>query len=373
MTPARLAIFLAIVLSVWSALHGYVFWRLASVPWVADQVSQRTLIWTTVALAASFPLARLLNARGLARIGQPLEFLAANWVGVVFLLLVALLAADLMTLGGWLLPRLAPAVRGGAVLVALVLATIGFVQGFRPPVVSEYEVRLTGLPKDRDGLVLVAISDLHLGSLIGERWMKRLIARVDRLKPDVVVIVGDLVDSEVGSLEPLIPVLRTLRAPLGVWAVTGNHEYYAGLNRSVALFESAGYRVLRDRAAEVVPGLVLAGVDDLGARRQFGGSDRAVERALAGRPPGAVVFLSHSPLQPEKAAALGAGLMLSGHTHNGQVWPFNYLVRLSNPLVGGRYLIGGMPVIVGRGTGTWGPRMRLWQPAEILRLTLRSG
>ena len=155
--------------------------------------------------------------------------------------------------------------------------------------------------------------------------------------------------------------------------MTGNHEYYAGLDRSVALFEAAGYRVLRDSAAEVIPGFVLAGVDDLGARRRFGGrNDQAIGRALADRPPGAVVLLSHSPLQPEKAAALGVGLMLSGHTHSGQVWPFNYLVRLSNPLVGGRYEIGGMTVIVGRGTGTWGPRMRLWQPSEILRITFRA-
>ena len=145
-------------------------------------------------------------------------------------------------------------------------------------------------------------------------------------------------------------MLQKLRAPLGVWAVTGNHEYYAGLERSVGLLEAAGYTVLRDRAAEIAPGLVLAGVDDLGARRQFGRTDQA-----------------------DKAAAGGAGLMLSGHTHNGQIWPFNYLVRLSNPLVGGRYEIGGMPVIVGRGTGTWGPRMRLWRPSEIVRITLRAG
>jgi hypothetical protein len=154
--------------------------------------------------------------------------------------------------------------------------------------------------------------------------------------------------------------------------VTGNHEYYAGLDRSVALLEAAGYTVLRDRAAAIAPGLVIAGVDDLGARKQFGLNDRVLGQALANRLPGAVVLLSHSPVQADKAAALGVGLMLSGHTHNGQIWPFNYLVRLSNPLVGGRYEVGGMTVIVGRGTGTWGPRMRLWQPGEILLITLRS-
>jgi predicted MPP superfamily phosphohydrolase len=305
-------------------------------------------------------------------IGRPLEFVAANWVGVLFLLLVMLVAADVLTLGGWLFPQLAPGIRGGAAVVALVLAAFAFIQGMRPPVVTAHTVRLAGLPKERDGFKLVAVSDLHLGSMIGKAWMRRLVSRITELKPDVMVIVGDLVDSEIGALEPLLPVLRTLRAPKGVWAVTGNHEYYAGLDRSVALLEAAGYTVLRDRSAEIAPGLVLVGVDDLGARRQFGQENRALELAMANRPPGAVVLLSHSPVQAGRASSLGAGLMLSGHTHNGQIWPFNYLVRLSTPLVGGRYEIGGMTVIVGRGTGTWGPRMRLWQPAEILLITLRT-
>jgi predicted MPP superfamily phosphohydrolase len=372
MTSRRFAVFIVVVMSVWTAMHVYVFWRLASIPWVADHVARSGVVWTAVGLAASFPLARLLNARRLTVVGRPLEFVAANWVGMLFLLLAMLLAADVITAGGWLFPRLAPGLRGAAAVVALLLAAVAWVQGMRPPVVTRREVRLAGLPKERDGFALVAVSDLHLGSMIGEAWMRRLIARLNELKPDAVVIVGDLVDSEVGALGALLPVLRTLRAPLGVWAVTGNHEYYAGIDRSVALLEAAGYTVLRDRAVEIAPGLVIAGVDDLGARRQFGRNDPAIEQALANRPPGAVILLSHSPVQADAAAALGAGLMLSGHTHNGQIWPFNYIVRLSNPLVGGRYEVGGMTVIVGRGTGTWGPRMRLWQPGEILLIKLRA-
>jgi hypothetical protein len=363
--------FILIVLSVWAAMHGYVFWRLASVPWVADHLGRRAVFLSAMGLAVSFPLARMLNARHLAVLGRPLEFFAANWVGVLFLLLVAMMAAEVITAGGWLFPRLAPMIRGWAVIVAFLLSAVAFVQGMRPPVVTRCEVRLAGLPKECDGMVLVAVSDLHLGTMIGRPWMEGLVAQLDELKPDAVVIVGDLVDSEVGALEPLLPVLRTLRAPRGVWAVTGNHEYYAGIDRSVALLEAAGYTVLRDRAAALAPGLVLAGVDDLGARRQFGGGEQAIERALAGRPPGAVVLLSHSPAQVKTAASLGVGLMLCGHTHNGQIWPFNYIVRMTTPYVGGRWEAGGMTLIVGRGTGTWGPRMRLWQPGEILRITLR--
>jgi predicted MPP superfamily phosphohydrolase len=143
-----------------------------------------------------------------------------------------------------------------------------------------------------------------------------------------------------------------------------------GLEGSLVVFSRAGIRVLRDEAAEIRPGLVLAGVDDLSARRQFGEIDHAVERTLASRPPGAVILLSHSPWEVERAAALGAGLMLSGHTHDGQIWPFRYLVRLAYPYVTGRYAIAGMTLLVSRGTGFWGPPMRLFRRSEITVITL---
>ena len=135
--------------------------------------------------------------------------------------------------------------------------------------------------------------------------------------------------------------------------------------------KEAGFELLRNRWAEVRPGLVLAGVDDPRGDRRAGQGSDSVQKALAGRPPGATIFLSHRPRQAERVSVAGVGLMLSGHTHGGQIWPFGYLVRFSYPLLEGWYEVGGMPVIVTRGTGTWGPRMRLWPPGEILRVTLR--
>jgi hypothetical protein len=191
------------------------------------------------------------------------------------------------------------------------------------------------------------------------------------MKPDIIVIAGDLVDGNVGRVEPLRELLKEFHPPLGVWAATGNHDYYAGIDRSVRLLEGAGFHVLRDTHEQVVPGIVMAGVDDLTVRQGSESAKHAIDKALAKRPAGATILISHSPLQAEKAAASGAGLMLSGHTHNGQLWPFNYLVRMRYPLLAGRYQVAGMAVIVCRGTGTWGPRMRLWQPSEMVRITLR--
>ncbi len=367
----RFVVFLTVVLSIWALMHTYVFWRLANVPFVAAHVSRRVLMMAAAVLWVSYLLARILNSHRLEMLGQPLEFVAATWIGILFLLFAVFLAADLITLGGWLWPEQAPTIRGWAAVIGGLLSLVGVIQGLRAPVVRDYTVHLQGLPPERDGLTLVALTDLHLGTLIGPRWMARQIRRVQAMQPDLVVIVGDLVDGNVGQVDTMLPVLKQLRAPLGVWAVTGNHEFYAGIDRSVALFEAAGYRVLRDRWAEVVPGLLLAGVDDLTARPPVKPASRPVEQALAYRPRGATILLSHSPWQAETAAAHGAGLMLSGHTHNGQLWPFNYLVQRQYPLLAGRYEVDGMPVIVCRGTGTWGPRMRLWRPSEMLRIKLK--
>ena len=356
----RLGVFLTTVLSIWAVMHAYVFWRVASVSWVTAQVSRSVLAGLGLALWLSYPLARW---QALPKV----EWVAANWIGVLFLLFVALLAADVATLGG----RFWPGLRGGAIVAAAVLSVIALVQGLRPPVVSEYEVKLRGLPRDRDGTRVVMISDVHLGGMIGAPWLARVVEQINALRPDLIAVVGDVVEGDVDRAGEVVPVLRQLRAPLGVWVVTGNHEYYAGLDRSLRLFEEAGFFVLRDRWREAAPGIVVAGVDDLTARRQFAIRDDPVGHALANRPPGATIFLSHSPWQADRAAALGAGLMLSGHTHNGQIWPFNYFVGLSYRLLAGRYDVQGMPVIVGRGTGTWGPRMRLWRPGEIVRVTLR--
>ena len=139
----------------------------------------------------------------------------------------------------------------------------------------------------------------------------------------------------------------------------------------MSLFEEVSFKLLRNGWAEVRPGLILAGVDDLTARRRNGQGGDPISQALVGRPAGATILLSHTPWQAERAARAGAGLMLSGHTHGGQIWPFGYLMRRFYPLLEGRYEVGGMTVIVSRGTGLWGPRMRLWRPSEILRVTLR--
>jgi len=245
----------------------------------------------------------------------------------------------------------------------------------RPPVVNDYEIRLADLSPEADGLTIVAISDFHLGALLGEHWLAARVAQVNALHPDLVLMLGDIVEghgeSENGS--GIQSILSRLAAPLGVWAVTGNHERYGGVDSAVRLLGDAGIKVLHDEWKELRPGLILAGIDDVGDSRQSNDAARRIRQALAGRPAHtATILLAHRPQGMKEAADAGAGLMLCAHTHGGQIWPFSYIAGLANPLLAGKYEVQGMPVLVCRGTGTWGPRMRLWSPGEILRITLRQ-
>lgn len=355
-------------------MHVYVFWRAASVPFIAQHVHRGALFGIGVFLWASFLLGRLLEHYGLGLISRALELLGANWMGLLFLCLVALLATDIVTGFGFLLPRVAPAARGWALVAACVLCIFAVVQGLRPPVVEGFEVPMKGLPAERDGMVVIVASDLHAGEVQGKGWLAERVKQIEAEKPDIVILAGDIIEGDGQTVRELIPVMRGFRAPLGVWAVTGNHEFYGGYDSSIRAFRDSGFRVLRDEWAEAAPGLVIAGVDDLTARRRRSGQDAGfMEKALAGRPVGAAtVMISHTPWHADVAANAGVGLMVSGHTHNGQIWPFTYVVKAFYPLIDGQYDQQGMTVLVCRGTGTWGPRMRLWRRGAILKITLRA-
>ena len=362
--------FVFVALTVWTLMHLYVGSRLWDLPAWAGPGWHRALLACAAALWLSLPLGLSLSGRAPRAVAAPVEVAGTTWVGLLFLLLVCLLAADIVTGFGWLWPGASRAARAAAVAGAVALAGWGFVQAMRAPETIEHRVAIAGLRPELDGFRVVQLSDLHVGPVLGARWIADRVAQVERLRPDLLVVTGDMVDRDAELSDGLAPALARLHAPLGVWGVTGNHEFYAGLDRSLQVFARAGIRVLRDEAVEVAPGLVLAGVDDLSARRQFGAANDAVGRVLGRRPPGATILLSHSPLDVERAAALGAALMLSGHTHDGQIWPFRYLVRLAFPYLSGRYDLGSMALVVSRGTGFWGPPIRLFRRSEITVVTL---
>ena len=365
--------FFFIFLLVWAGLHVYIITRLLSVPLIAQHIPAPAIIAVVAFLATSYILSRVMEhyAVGIG-ISHVLEHIGAYWVGIFFLLFTAFLCVDVVFgFGAWLRPEL-PVARSWALLAAGILILISLVQARQTPVVTEYSVSMPNLPASADGTVLVVASDMHLGSMLGREWALKRVAQFDALKPELILLVGDIFEGDESTHADWLPVLKRICAPRGVYFVTGNHELYAGPDKIINLLREAGFKVLRDTSVEPVPGLVISGVDDLAFRGRKEHGD-AVMRTLESRPPGSTVFLSHTPVQAERAAELGVNLMLSGHTHDGQIWPFRYLVRMAFRLVAGRYDVNGMTAIVGRGTGTWGPRMRLWKRSELLKITLRAG
>jgi predicted MPP superfamily phosphohydrolase len=369
-TAARFALFLAIVLGVWSGFHVWAWSRLAAFP-AFTAVPRGARLAAFALLWLSYPLGRVLLRNGWRIPGEAVELAGAVWMGVLFILCSCLLVADLATGFGFLLPERVLAARRAGVALGLAFSLFAIGQGLRGPRVVRYETKIAGLDPSLDGLRIVQLSDLHLGTLLGRRWLEARIGQVEALRPDLLLVTGDLIDSEVAPVRPLAPLLRRLHAPLGVWGVTGNHEFYAGLGASTTLYADARIRLLRDTSAEVRPGLVLVGVDDLSARRQLGLTGDPLSRAFLGAPEGTRILLSHSPLRVTEAARAGAKLMLSGHTHAGQIWPFTYLCAIPYPHQAGLYREGDLQLIVHRGTGTWGPPMRLFLPSEIVEVTLR--
>lgn len=368
-----MSVFGIILISIITILHVYVFGRAAAIPLIRHHMPLGYLVILGIGLWGLFFLSLALRHGQAGPLAGLLEFAGMGWMGMLFLIFVTLLAVDLVTLFGFLLPRQAPYLRGLALAIGMALSILAFFQAFRPPLVKDYSVAVRDLPDQMAGKKIVAMTDMHLGTQLGQQWLAARVDQVQALDPDMVVLVGDILDGHDGVLTDLVDELRRLEAPLGVYAVLGNHEFYRDAELCTRVLKSAGIEVLRNRWMEVHPGLILAGVDDLTVNSRIKPEKDLVAQALASRPPGAVILLSHTPWQARKAALSGVGLMLSGHTHNGQLWPFNYLVRRVYPLIYGSHRIDKMTAIVSRGAGTWGPRMRLWHPGEILSIRLKRG
>ena len=258
--------------------------------------------------------------------------------------------------------------------LAALATAIGFVNARRRPSVREVDVPIAGLPAPLHGFTIVQISDLHVGPTIRQRFVQSVVDAANRLEPDLTVITGDSVDGRVGELREHTAPLGDLRARHGVFAVTGNHEYYSGAGAWIGEFRRLGMTVLMNEHVVLVHGgapLVVAGVADYSAHH-FEPSHRSdPARALHGAPnAGPRLLLAHQPRSAEAAAAAGFDLQLSGHTHGGQFFPWNLFVGLQQPFTAGLHRFGRLWVYISRGTGYWGPPKRLGAPSEITRLTL---
>ncbi len=380
MSAPRIAMFLAIVLSLTAGIHYFLWIRLARDPAWPEPVV-RGMGWAFAALAASIPIG-IIASRTLSRsAAAPFSWIAYVWMGAMFVLFLTLLPMDLVRIGARVAGvdhqrrvALAKILAGTAGVIGLLETGVGLASVLSRVGVTQVRVPLAKLPKNLSGYTIVQLTDIHVGPTIGRAFIDQIVRTTNALSPDMIAITGDLVDGSVEDLGAFVEPLKELRAKDGVFFVTGNHEYYSGVDAWIAHLSRLGIRVLRNERLSLREGLDLAGVDDTSAHNFGRGHGQDVPRAMRDRDESnAIVLLAHQPKAVLDACKHKVDLQLSGHTHGGQIWPWGYAVRLDQPHVAGLHDHEGTAIYVSRGTGYWGPPMRVGAPAEITRIELVAG
>lgn len=354
---------LAIAMTVLGSSYYYIWARFVSAthlpsPW------HGIATLAVVLLAPSFIISTLTLRRLPREKAKPWAWLAYTWFGFAVYLLVAAAVTHLICAITGLDPRTAAII---GIAGALLTVIYGLVHVARGPFVKRVRIPLAKLPASAEGYKIVQLTDVHIGPLLGDKYAADVAAKVNALSPDLIVITGDLVDGRLEELRQHIEPLRALHARDGVYAVTGNHEYYWNPGAWLEHLRSFGIKILRNEHVRIHDSFELAGVDDSTATED-------VPRALAGRDPDLpVVLLAHHPSTISRAVAAGADLQLSGHTHGGQLLPLGWLSRLFEPRVAGLGRFGDTLLYVSEGTGFWGPPMRIGTSSEIALITLARG
>ncbi len=386
----RILLFATIMMSLLATGHYYLYRRFIKDTAVPPPY-RRILISLLLILMAAFPLTMATFREFSRETMQPFAYLAFIWLGLLstffWLLLLGDGAAFVFTRARALraqdVPPAQPERRitlkrlfaGGVVAGGSAVGAVAVGQALEGFKVVHVDVTLDDLPRAFDGFVIVQMSDVHVGPTIGRPFIEKMVAAANRLEPDLVAITGDLVDGSVENLGKHTAPLQDLTSIHGSYFVTGNHEYYSGAEEWVAELRRLGISVLKNEAHRIErngESFLLAGVND--HRAGDYGEAPDLKRALQERRPGEeVVLLAHQPRELTAAVAENVGLQLSGHTHGGQFWPWNWFVYLVQPVVAGLARFGRTQVYVNSGTGYWGPPMRMGTEAEITRVTLRSG
>ena len=391
-----------------SLLHAWVGWRIApALATVAAFPQGVALFWALLVVSA------LLMPMGVAarRLSQGAVATVLTWLGLLCMglfssLFVLTLLRDALLVLAWGAVMLAGTIGYGSLdvgnlqalqtasavavpLLGLGATLWGFWSARRTARVVQVDVPIAGLPVALHGFTVAQISDIHVGPTIRQKYLQRIVARVNALGADMVAITGDLVDGRVADLQRHVAPLSGLKSTHGTFFVTGNHEYYSGahawidelrrlgltvlINEHVVLHHDSGNVSGQGAAASRSPAaLVLAGVADYGAHHfdETHRSDPA--KSLAGAPADASMrlLLAHQPRSAQAAASAGFDLQLSGHTHGGQFWPWNHFVRFQQPFTAGLNRLKNLWVYTNSGTGYWGPPKRFGVPSEITHLRL---
>lgn len=371
-------IFIGIFLTLYGGLNFYFYRKIVAVVPVGHWWIASVLAFLVVAPV----LIALLRNAGLSSIAMPLAWVGYPWMGMVFLFLSFSFALDLCRVLAGVAERLlgshisAPAFPSAAhaVLLALLMTLAVAAYGIgaaRQVNVERIFIPTSKLGKGAGSFRIVQISDLHLGLMSGTKRLQRIIRTIESIRPDVVVSTGDLVDMQSDHLVGYAEMFHGLKPPCGKYAVTGNHEVYAGLDQTLAFIRHAGFTRLSYEGVQVKKSVNIVGVDDSAVWRRVEGappSEKAVLERFSEK--SFTILLKHQPVV-DPASLPWIDLQLSGHTHGGQIFPFILLTKLVYPVKIGLSRVGDRKwLYVSRGTGTWGPPIRFLASPELTVIEL---
>jgi len=375
----RMLIFLGIYLSIYGGMHVYIFRKIMPL-----LPTGRWLVILLFCLLVVAPVLIVsLTHSGLTTVALPMAWIVYLWMGFAFIVFSAFIVLDLYHFVVKIAGRIGGFDGSGiisqsplqSVLVVTLLSVVITIYGFfaaRQINVTSVTIPTQKMSTPDRFLRIVQISDVHLGLITREGWVDRLVETIKDLNPDIIVSTGDLVDMQLDHIGRFADRFHTLKPRLGKFAVKGNHEVYAGFHQDVSFFERAGFRMLSNEGVKIGDGITIAGIDDPAVLQRLnreGPDEKSILDRLSQEE--FVLFLKHQPVI-EEASIPFFDLQLSGHSHGGQIFPFNFVTRLFYPVSLGLSKVGrGTWFYHSRGTGTWGPPIRVLAPPEVTVIDLK--
>ena len=383
MRKINFAIFFSIALSIYALINYYIFIR----EWEAGGFQST---WRTVYVAAflllslSFIAGRMLERVSLSWLSSTLVLLGSFWLAAMVYFLLFAFAIDIIRLLNFIVPFFPPFLTANpeqtkeltsfAVIAVVVIIVLGGYINARTPIIKTLEMTIPKNGRTMKSLNIAVASDIHLGTIVCKSKLERIVARINSLSPDLVLLPGDVVDEDIGPVirNNLGETLRKIQSKYGVIAITGNHEYIGGVEPACRYLVDHGITMLRDASVKIADGVYVVGREDISIRGFTGKTRKPLPELMAEIDKSyPIILMDHQPFRLEEAEVNGADLQLSGHTHHGQLWPFNFITKKVYELSWGYKKRGNTHYYVSCGVGTWGPPIRTGNRPEIINIKLK--
>jgi len=377
MRTIQFIIFFSIVILIYSLVNYYIFIHgMRALPVRTN--SKSWYPWIFLFLSSSYLIGRFMERVWISPVSSFFTFVGSFWLAFMVYLLLAVLVIDLVRLVLYFLPEPALLINHyvdvkkylfiAVVGITGIVVLIGHINALNPRV-KRLDIHIDKKAGQMKTLHIAAASDIHMGTLVGPRRTAKLVRMLNECNADVILLAGDIVDEDLAPVihNDLGRSLLKLKAPLGVYAITGNHEYIGGAEAAVKYLETHGIRMLRDTAIEINKSFYLAGRNDRDSKRFSGKERKGLDKVLEGIDLSLpVILMDHQPFNLQQVVDSGVDFQLSGHTHNGQLWPFNYITKAIYEVSWGYKRKGNSQFYVSSGYGGWGPPVRMGNRPEIL-------